>query len=397
MKILMLTPYLPYPPSSGGQIRSYNLIKQLSKKHEITLFSLVKFDQEKKYAENLRKYCEEVHVFKRSEKPWTLRNILRTGFTLYPFVVVRNYSFAEKVAVEKILKEKKFDLIHAETFYVSPHIPNTKVPVVLVEQTIEYQVYNHFVNNFWVIPIRLVLLIDVLKIKFWETYYWKKASRVVAVSERDARVMRYLAPNLKVTVVPNGVGEDLMAKIPLHPNQSILFMGNYAWLQNIEAARILAQKVFPQIRKQVPGAKLLIAGQNTEKVNNLVTEGISLLDLAIDDIEGVKKAYKESGLLVAPLYGPGGTRLKILGAMAAKLPVVTTPVGIEGIEAEDGKSVLVGENPEKLAQKTIKLLQDSNLYQTIAENARNLVEEKYSYESIAQKLDQVYLQVQQNA
>ena len=108
----MLTPYLPYPPSSGGQVRSYNLIKNLAKEHQITLFSLIKYDEEKKYIKDLKKYCQEICVFKRPRKPWTLRNILRTGFGFYPFLVIRNLSPEEKIAVEKKLKETKYDLIH---------------------------------------------------------------------------------------------------------------------------------------------------------------------------------------------------------------------------------------------------------------------------------------------
>src|SRR4030066_2030667 len=140
MKILMLTPYLPFPLMSGGQTRSYNLIKNLSKKHEITLFSLVKDDKERKYIPELEKYCKKVRVFNRPAKPWTLSNILRTGFSTYPFLVVRNLATKENQAIKEELLSSKYDLIHAETFYVMPHIPATSVPVLLVEQTIEYLV-----------------------------------------------------------------------------------------------------------------------------------------------------------------------------------------------------------------------------------------------------------------
>ncbi len=390
MKILMLTPYLPYPPSSGGQVRSYNLIKQLSQKHRITLCSLIKYEEERKYSKELEKFCQEVHVFKRAEKPWTVQNILKTAASRYPFLVIRNYSSSEKKSVKEILARENFDIIHAETFYVSPHIPKTKIPIVLVDQTIEYEVYLHYVKNFKWPMLRPLLLLDVLKIKFWETYFWKKASKVVAVSERDAKVMRKLEKGIKVEVVPNGVGDDLMEEVPPHFNNIILFMGNYAWLQNIEAARILAREIFPKIRSILPEVKLVIAGQNTEKVLNLASDGISLKNLKIDDIEGVREAYRESGVLVAPLYGPGGTRLKILGAMASNLPVVTTEIGIEGIEAENGVSALFGQTKEDLVNLTVKLLKDQEMYKKISKNARALVEEKYSYRTIAQHLSDIY-------
>lgn len=392
----MLTPYLPYPPSSGGQIRSYNLIKQLSKKHEITLYSLIKYEDEKKYVAELEKYCKSVKIFRRPQKPWTPINIFKTAVSSYPFLVIRNYSSEEKNDLTETLKKENFDLIHAETFYVSPHIPKTNIPMVLVDQTIEFQVYQHYVQTFKWFLLKPMLLIDVLKIKYWETYFWRKAKKVVAVSESDAKKMRQLVPGLNVSVVPNGVGEDLMDEIPLHFSQTILFMGNYAWLQNIEAAGILAKEVFPLIKKNIPGAKLIIAGQYTEKIKDLESTDIKLINLGLDDINGVKKAYQESGILVAPLYGPGGTRLKILGAMAAKLPVVTTNVGIEGIEAINGKHALYGENPEGLAKLAVKLLTDKKLYTEIADDARKLVEEKYSYCAVANQLDSIYQEVQRN-
>lgn len=395
MKILMLTPYLPYPPSSGGQIRSLNLIMKLSKDHQITLCSLIKYHDEEKYVSHLEKYCQKVYFFKRAEKPWTVKNIIKTGVSFYPFLVIRNYSDEEKNIIRKILSNEKFDVIHAETFYVSPHIPKTKIPVVLVDQTIEYQVYQHFVDNFRPQFLKALLYIDVLKIKFWETYYWKKATRVVAVSETDAQVMRKLVPGLKVEVIPNGVGEDLMEDIPIHYNQTVLFMGNYAWLQNIEAAKILAKEVFPGVVQQLPNSKLVIAGQNTDKISDLKSESVTLVNLKIDDIEGVKKAYQTAGVLVAPLYGPGGTRLKILGAMAANLPVITTKTGIEGIDAQNGQSVLFGDTPGDIAKLTVGLLKNKKLYKKIAENARVLIEEKYSYDNIATNLSQIYESLRQ--
>ena len=390
MKILMLTPYLPYPPSSGGQIRSYNLIRELANKHQITLFSLIKHEYERQYIDKLKPFCHEIRVFKRAEEPWTLRNILNTGFSLHPFVVIRNFSREEKESIKTLLSQEKFDIIHAETFYVSPHIPQTNIPIVLVEQTIEYEVYNHYVKHYRFPLLSPLLYIDVLKIKFWEIYYWRRARRVVAVSEDDAKVMRSQVTGLSVTVVPNGVGEDLIKLAPMHFNSRILFIGNYDWLQNAEAARILAREVFPRIKNELPESELVIAGQNTEKIQDLKTEGITLHDFAVDDVKSVQQVFRTSGVLVAPLYGPGGTRLKILSAMAAHLPVVTTKIGNQGIDAVPNQSIMRGETSQQLADTTIKLLKDRKLYEKIAQNARKLVETKYSYEILAKKLGAVY-------
>ena len=275
-----------------------------------------------------------------------------------------------------------------------PHLPKTKIPVVLTDQTIEYQVYQHFVNNFWFWPLKPFLYFDVLKLKFWEARFWKRANKVIAVSQSDKQKMISLAPGLKVEVVPNGAGEDLLS-IWEDKKESqeinILFQANFLWLQNIEAALRLTKKVFPLIKKVFPKAVCRIVGQKAdEKLKGIKEEDVEIIDLGNDDIEGVKKAYRQAKLFLAPIEGPGGTRLKILGAMAAGVPVVTTPVGIEGIDAKNGIDVIVKEKNQDLAEAVIGLLKDKKLYQKMAESARQLVEKKYSYQAIAKVLSQIY-------
>ncbi|HNP89675.1 MAG: Glycosyl transferases group 1 [Microgenomates group bacterium ADurb.Bin219] len=397
MKILMLTPYLPFPPSSGGQVRSYNLIKNLAQKHEITLFSLIKKEEEKKYVLELEKYCKKVKVFKRSPRPWTLRNILKTGFSSYPFLVIRNSSDEEKEALINELNGNLFDLIHAETFYVMPHLPETKTPILLVDQTIEFQVYQHFVEKSKLFFLKPLLYLDVLKIRYWELKFWKKANKVVAVSEADKQKMLYLEKNLDVGVVPNGAGEDLMKIGNFSKNIKepvILFQANFSWLQNIEAAANLAKKVFPLIKKTIPQAKCRIVGQGArEKLKKLSSEDVQIVDLETDDTEGVMKAYRQASVFVAPLEGPGGTRLKILGAMAASVPVITTTVGIEGIDAHNNKEVLIADSWSLMAKNSIKLIRNPDFYRRMTSSARKLIEDKYSYQKISLILDKFYREV----
>ena len=398
MKILMLTPYLPFPPSSGGQVRSYNLIKNLAAKHQITLFSLIKNDDERQYIGELEKYCQKVRVFRRPAKPWTLKNILKTGFSYYPFLVIRNLSWEERDAVARELTEEKYDLIHAETFYVMPHIPVTETPILLVDQTIEFQVYQHFVKRNKYFFIKPLLYLDVLKIRYWELKFWKKADKVVAVSESDKLKMAKLVKGLNVGVVPNGAGEDLFLEKNIYNSGKrkpvILFQANFSWLQNIEAAQNLAKNVFPLVKKELPDSICRIVGQGAkEKLKKLSGGDVEVVDLKNDDLAGVLKAYREAAVFAAPLEGPGGTRLKILGAMAAGIPVVSSLVGIEGIDARDGKEVLVAEDWREMAKKIIYLLKNQKIKQQIVLAARKLIEEKYSYQKIALILDNLYREV----
>ena len=393
MKILMLTPYLPFPLMSGGQTRSYNLIKNLSKKHEITLFSLIKDNAERKYIPELLRFCKDVRVFNRPPKPWTLHNILRTGFSTYPFLVVRNLATKQSGAIEEELSSNKYDLIHAETFYVMPHIPITNTPpILLVEQTVEYLVYKHYVTETASKLLVPLLSIDVMKLKFWETYYWKRAKKVVAMSDSDRVQMEILSPGLSIDIVPNGIDIDYFAgkkrEKPSHPR--VLYVGNFTWLQNIEAVELLVSKVWPKIKKHVPQAKLWIVGMHmTDYIRNLKSNDIDVSE----GMQDIRDAYRKSTVLVTPIRGPGGTRLKILEAMASSLPVVTTTVGAEGLGVKNGKEVLVEDNLEDLVSSTVKILKDPVLARKLGTSGWNFVRKNYTWDISAQKLSRIYEEI----
>jgi len=392
MKILMLTPYLPYPLLTGGQTRSYNLIKRLSVlDHEITLFCLVKGSSEKKYIGELAKFCKEVKVFNRSEKPWTIGNILRTGFSFYPFLVIRNWAEGEKQLLEKRLENENFDLIHAETFYVMPHIPKTNIPILLVEQTIEYLVYRHFADEFRLPLIKQLLYLDVMKMKYWELKYWQRAARVVAMSEEDKKSMLAQIPSLNVDIVPNGVDSDHFASKIKDRSKTpvILYLGNFTWLQNREAAEVLVSKVWPNIKEKITNAKLWIIGKDAKEFfSKLESE-----DIRVDEVSDVREAYQKASVLAAPIYGGGGTRYKNFEAFAAGLPVVTTSIGIRGTKAKDGVEVIICDNPSEIASAVIKLINDKKLYSKIVRNAQSMVKKEYDWDPIARKLSKIYEQL----
>lgn len=391
MKILLLTPYLPYPPSSGGQVRSYNLIKQLYKKHDISLFCYIRDDKERQFIPELKKYCKKVKVFKRRQA-WAPLNVLLAGISLYPFLVAIYLSKTFRSSVAEELKKENYDLIHAETFYVMTNIPKTNLPTILVEQTIEYLVYQHFVKNMF-LPLKFLLGIDVAKLKFWERSFWKRASKVVAVSDSDKKEMLGLEPLLDVDLVPNGVDLDFFVpkKTWVTKNPRVLFVSNFKWLQNIEAAQVLVNEIFPKVKEKLPNVRLWIVGQYTpESIKRLASSDVVIDSLKEDDVISIKEAYNKASVFVSPLKGPGGTRLKNLAAMASKLPIVTTSIGAQGIGVEDGVHVLVRDDVEGLAGATIDLLENPDKARQLADNARRLVEEEYSWEKMGQLLDKVY-------
>lgn len=217
----------------------------------------------------------------------------------------------------------------------------------------------------------------------------------MAMSQSDKDEMKRLAPHLSVEIVPNGIDSSFFKKVTLQERKGskILFVGNFSWLQNREAVFFLISEVWPFIKSKIKGARLWVVGRNpTKKIRELAQDDGIVID---DKVTDIREAYSESDLLLAPIFGPGGTRFKILEAMASNLPVVTTPTGIEGIPAEIGKEVLIGESPQELVEAAVRILKDKNLGEKLAQNARILVEKQFDWGIISQKLDRVYQNVAQ--
>jgi len=387
----MLTPYLPFPLLSGGQIRTYNLLKKLAHKHEITLFALIKEESERQYIPELEKYCAKVRVFKRSKHPFTLRNIVKAGLSTYPFLVIRNHVPETIKSVESELAAEQYDLIHAETFYMMPHIPKTQVPVILVEQTIEYLGYESYAKK--ASPfIKPLLDIDVRKIKRWEKHFWQEANKLIVMSDADKK---YIAQEIgnpkKIEVVYNGVDLSWFNQkrrvLPKQP--TVLSVGTFKWLPNVEAVEFLLKKVWPLLKKHVPEVRLWIVG-NAPTPDILEYQKLDGNVTVTGGIPDIRSAFKGAHVLVAPVFSGKGTRYKVLEAMASGTPVIATKIAVEGLGVEDGKHVLIANSAKEMARQTAYLLNDQSMRQKLARRAKDFVATKYDWKYISKKLDQVY-------
>ncbi len=385
----MVSSYLPYPLYSGGAVRLFNLIKYLSKKHEITLVCERRDKQTEEDIKEVKKYCKEVIAVSRLPQ-WSFSNILKTGFSTLPFLLIGHINPEMKENLIRLLREKTFNLIHIETFYVYQNLPRTYLPVVLVEHNVEYLVYARYKNTASTY-LKPFLNLDILKIKKWEEFYWKKANSLVAVSEEDKKLMKKEA-----YVVPNGVS---LSDFPFKKNttdkknKTILFMGDFKWIQNQKAVKFILEEIWPHLESRIKNKelkiKLWVVGKNiTEDIKNLSNSKNIVFDENAPD--KTSEIYKKADILLAPITVGGGTSFKILESMASGVPVVTTNLGVKGIGAKNNIHALTSENASDLAENVFKLLEDKVEYEKIRKNARKLIEENFSWEKISEKLEKVY-------
>ena len=389
MKVLFITPLFPYPLESGGQIRFFNLIKRLSKKHKITLFSFIRKEREKEFIAQLAPYCEKIRVFKR-RWVWSPFNFLLAGFSRLPFLSASYWSWEFKKAVEKELL-KGYDLVHLECFYTGASLPKISIPLVLVEHNLEWEVYSQFARQFKIFFLRPFLFFDIWKMRKWEIGFWKKAEKVVAVSKSDqGKIEKILGK--KCELVLNGVDCAFFAQIkrkPVFPPR-VLFVGNMKWFPNRDAVFFLLKEIWPKIKKKIPKAKLWIVGRNFPKeFCQLEEEGVEF-ERGIEDI---RRAYALASILIVPLRMGGGIKFKVLEAMASGLPVVSTKIGVEGIGVEEGKEYFGGEKAEELAEKTVLLLKNKDLREKIGKAGQSFIRKYFDWGKIVEKLDEVYREV----
>lgn len=390
MNILVVSSYLPYPLHSGGDVRLYNLLKRLAKKHTITLICEKRSHQTETDVSEIKKICKEVITVPR-RKQWSIKNILKSGFSTHSFLINGHTLPDMQEEICNQLKTNQFDLIHIETSYVMQNIPQTSLPIVLTEHNMEYQVYQKYADN-KPFPIRQLLEIDISKLKREEEQFWQRAKIVVVVSEQEKDVVKKIVEN--VEVVANGVDTKvfqpkLLKETFSNKERRFLYIGNYKWIQNQNALSWILTDMWPHIASQTDqSVKLWIVGRDLppefEKFasDRVIVEGVS--NRPTQDL------FSEAYALLAPLKIAGGTQYKILESMAVGTPVITTPLGSIGLSVKNKKEILVGESAEEIVTLCLHLLQNQELYETLAKESREHIEKYFSFDAIAEKLEKVY-------
>lgn len=414
MRVLMITPYLPYPFVSGGHVRVYNLIKNLSQEHEITLLCYIRSDGEKHNVQHLMPYCADVLTVPRrpTRSPF---NLFMTMFSKYPgHVVVNGFSKEMQEKIVELTSLSSFDVIHIEHYHAAqPALAvrdSIACPLLLSEQGVEFLVYERHFREHKNPITRLMGSLDAKKMKAYEIETIKKFDTCIEVSESDLQYVSTLLPQVNFEVVPNGVDCSFyvykkMASRPKSPSgvadalelePKLLFTGTFRFFGNVDAVLYFCERILGGIRNEFPNVKLDVVGIDPPKVVvRLASENIFVKGYL--SIEEYRDNLANCAVFVAPLRSGSGTKMKILEAMAMGKAVVTTSIGIEGIEAEPGKEVMIADDPEDFAEKVIELLSNPQLRDQIGARARKLVESKHDWKPIAKKLSEIYENVVENA
>lgn len=396
MRIAFVTVRIPYPLNSGGRIRSFHLLKQLSESQRVTLITGIENDEEARAAEALREQLpamelRAVRVPPRNTPLRTAARALRNPFDSLPYTwaAYRDRRFVDNVA--RSLLEGAYDIVHCDHVQIAHAVLSVSGPPrVLNAHNVDSLLIQRLAA---VQPSRFrrgLVAWQARKVARAERWTYRRFDGALAMSEVDRQHLLRIAPGVPVWTVPNGVDVEWFKprSVPIDPDL-VVFSGAMDWQPNADAVVWFTRRVLPLIRRERPGTRFVVVGRNPTPalLAELAAEpGVSFTG-TVDD---VRPHLAQAALVVVPLRVGSGTRLKILEAWAMAKPVLSTKLGAEGLPGRDGEHLVVADHPDQMAARGLELLADPGRAARIGVAGQQVAEAQFSWKHIAERLVAAY-------
>ena len=382
------------PLNTGGKIRSFNLLRELARKHEVTLFTFYGAEPDDAHAELERHFAKVICIplqLPAKRGPAEALEYARNLLSSQPYTVTKYCRPVVAKVLLDLLGAQKFDVVICDFLFSAGVIPwNWPVPKVLFTHNVEEQIWRrHFQvthNPLW----KAVAWREYRTLRSAERRYVARADHVLAVSENDRRFFSRYADPAKITLVPTGVDIDYFQPRsgPERP-ETLVFTGSMDWMPNEDAILYFVEAILPQLRHEFPGIALRIVGRSPSQ--RLVSLAAREKNLQVTgSVEDIRPHVLDAAVYVVPLRIGGGTRIKIFEAMAMGKAIVSTSIGAEGLPVQHNENIILADQPAEFAQQVARLLRDTRERQKIGRAARALVEENFSWLRVAGVFDEVF-------
>ncbi len=400
MNILFLTPQLPYPPHKGTALRNWGLVAGLAERHRVSVLSFVAPGQNPQPAPPLVAACAGVETVPQPERSLA-RRLRDLVCTRQPDMALRLASDAFARRLADWLARESFDVVHVEGIEMAPYLDvieeaGTGHPLVVFDDhNCEYLLQQRAFLTDLHVPTRwpgaAYSFVQWRRLRRYEARTCRRADRVFAVSEADAAALRRLVPGLAPPVIPNGIDTRVYtptSTLPRSHTPTLAFTGTMDFRPNVDAVLWFARHVWPRVQASVPEARFVVVGQRPHRRLDELREDPTVT--LTGWVEDVRPHIARAAVYVAPLRIGGGTRLKILEAMAMGKAVVATRLGAEGFPVTDGQELLLADTPDDFAAAVVALLGAPERRAELGRVARDFVERRYDWRVIVPRLEEVY-------
>ncbi len=375
MKILFLSRWYPIPLTNGSKLRIFNLLRGLAQQHEVTLLTFADQPDIDLEAPELHSTCQEIQIV-----PWKPYNphSSRARFSFLsttPRSVADTFSPAMQRHIERAVTSGQYDLVIASQWLMAGYGKYFQEMPALLEE-VETGVFNQQYTQATSTLKRLRNKLTWVKFQHYLSKTIQNYRACTVVSEEERQMLaEIITDNKPIEIIPNCINLADYQKTNGSPRtNTLIFTGSFRYHANYDAMLWFLDNVYPLIQARVPDVHLIITGDHADKPLPM-TDNVTLTGF-VDDIQSLIASAKVS---IVPIRLGGGTRLKILEAMALRTSVVSTSKGAEGLNVRNGENILVADNPEDFAEAVIQLLVKPDLRQKLADNGYDLVSDNYDW------------------
>lgn len=399
LKILVLTPFPPSPPTYGAQRRVHGLLTALAKRHDISCISLVPEVHEIEHARLVMlEYCKDVVLVPVAVPDASMKRLLQLRSIFSPRSFVRGLNDLPVVrnAVENMLTRNRFDIVNVEfPFFDVAHLRGLargqpQPRYILDEHNIEFDVVRQQGESERGMARAIYNKANLRKVRREEIAAWQLYDAAAFCSNADAARASQIAPTLRSAVVPNAVDLDYFRPRPDYPppdGRTLIFFGALNYFPNVDGLHYFMREVWPLITGADGNVRLKIVGPKPPpEIVALRSDRVEVTGM----VEDLRPHLSAAALSIVPLRIGGGTRLKVLEAMAMARPIVSTTLGAEGIAAEPGKHLQIADDPKVFAAAVGTLLHNSAAAERLGQSGRALVEARYSWDAAALAMEGLY-------
>jgi polysaccharide biosynthesis protein PslH len=397
MRILWVKANKILPVHSGGDLRSFNLLRELAAREEVIFFSYYDGAPDAAYEQELQKQLPGAICVCTGKKQ---DSSVARGFDYVlkladsaPYAVSRFAAGKVRERLRKCLTEDRPDVVVCDFLDAAVNFPEElQAPAVLFQHNVESEIWRRHAETSTNPARRQIYKMEFGKMLRYEQKMVKKFDHVIAVSEHDRSLMSAWTDSSRISVVPTGVdlsrfqGQDTPLSISAsESNPVVMFVGAMDWPPNVDGVEYFCSEIWPGVRAKVPGAQFRVVGRNPERrIQKLASDSITVTG----SVPSVVEHLREAAVVIVPLRIGGGTRLKIYEAMAAGKAVVSTTIGAEGLDVHHGKDIWLADDAAAFTDAVAGLLQDQKMRERFEQAAAALAAQ-YDWSAVAGKFHQV--------